>query len=1126
MKKTMRTMQKVVVLVLVFCMVLSLTPITAGATVVIPETAPNPQLPAVAPTSGTYPINNQLSYRESNVTYTGKNDYYLLTQNSVYSGPTVYVIFDGVTGSIVTTPPTTGADGTDWFTINSANVIYTANGKHDGTLFSSKPDSTVFVDNGTYFMTDANIATTGYTAYNLAIVGLSYGDVVLKKQPLLIGNNASSREFHARNTIGNVCLMNLVFDADNIGMMSNTYTGSYSADGGTTWGSGWSGNRGAAFFYVSAGADDVLFRNVEVRNIGAAYDLSIFNRTANYVINMYRDATPGQINIENFTVRNCRGASTDSYRLINVGYNRNVNFKNLEFIQSGGNNRDPIWIENPVTGAPVAAVPNADIRFAGSLEFEGYAGNNRIGIQNTSFGNVTAPDGWRYAVLSVGHTSPTSSFTTNADIFLYKTLDDISVDWGSTDASRYLIFDLYDNAWLVQSSGRAANATVNNQLAGINSVLQKLRAAFNTSGSADQSARGLVTHAYIKLVANDNGEIPSFTVPNFGAGIDVHIKAIAQEGIDEFLFEGREYTPIGDGRIISDNSADDTLVPLAAGAAITNNNSALLRLYNIDFHEKANYTLHETITGLAVDNRLDPSDPDYDIIPDIAAKVTNATADNFVLCRFTVLIQDAALSVDPTLDATITDDDDGKEFTVLVPNGTQKTIAGASLKVSEAYTNAAAGTEHAAPTTGFFPDDLSAFAPDYVPKTVKWSYLQWDASANSGAGDWVTGDDTIATVDEDTGDITAKSAGKIRILGNVLDAYNNGEIPYAGVFYDLNINLTYTVTFAPGTYGAWASTDPGYFTSGLADGATVPAAPTNRPSRNANYVFDKWIYDANNNGVIDNGETTEYSPRDVINGADRQYIATWKSTGGGTQPPDPPIFTDEHWAYIVGYPDGTVRPQGNLTRAEATTVFFRLLTDSVRDQNWKETNQFSDVVSGDWFNNAVSTISYMRIVDGYPNGTFMPNALITRGELATVAARFADQMGTVVTNQRNFTDISDHWAEGYILKAASIGWIKGYEDGTFHPNDPITRAEFATLVNRIMERAPETEEDIITSPPHEWLRLWPDNTNSDAWYYLDIQEATNSHEYTRKAKQVPDLSFYYETWQKLQAPRDWTELEK
>jgi len=243
------------------------------------------------------------------------------------------------------------------------------------------------------------------------------------------------------------------------------------------------------------------------------------------------------------------------------------------------------------------------------------------------------------------------------------------------------------------------------------------------------------------------------------------------------------------------------------------------------------------------------------------------------------------------------------------------------------------------------------------------------------------------------------------------------------------------------------------------------------------------------------------------------------------------LFSEDHYAYIIGYPDGEVKPNNSITRAEVATVFFRMLTDEVRTANWTTSNSFSDVDKEDWYNNAVSVIAKMGIITGYPDGTFKPNQTITRAEVATIAARFARQMGLAATTQKAFNDVVGNWAEEDIAHAASVGWTNGYPDGTFKPGNSLTRAEFMTIVNRMLERAPETEPDIINTeqeahPNEKWLRIWSDNSDVTAWYYLDVQEATNSHDYHRKDKMVPNLIFQYETWEVLLEIRDWAKFEK
>ena len=224
------------------------------------------------------------------------------------------------------------------------------------------------------------------------------------------------------------------------------------------------------------------------------------------------------------------------------------------------------------------------------------------------------------------------------------------------------------------------------------------------------------------------------------------------------------------------------------------------------------------------------------------------------------------------------------------------------------------------------------------------------------------------------------------------------------------------------------------------------------------------------------------------------------------------LNTDDHFAYIIGYPDGTVQPNGQIPRAEVATIFFRLLTDDVRDENLTKTNRYSDVAATAWYNTAVSTLSSMGIITGYPDGTFRPNAAITRAEFAAIAARF-DNDGDKTAAK--FSDIATHWAKDEISIAYNNGWITGYPDGTFGPQRDITRAETMTLVNRVLNRQPETEDDLLPN-----MTVWTDNANPKAWYYLAVQEATNSHYYEFKTNSQ------YEKWTELRETRDWTLLEK
>lgn len=220
---------------------------------------------------------------------------------------------------------------------------------------------------------------------------------------------------------------------------------------------------------------------------------------------------------------------------------------------------------------------------------------------------------------------------------------------------------------------------------------------------------------------------------------------------------------------------------------------------------------------------------------------------------------------------------------------------------------------------------------------------------------------------------------------------------------------------------------------------------------------------------------------------------------------------EDHFAYIVGYPDKTVHPQSSITRAEVATIFFRLLTEETRTSNATKTNKYADVSSDKWYNQAVSTLSAMGIIKGDSRGNFNPNAPITRAEFAAIAARF-DKTEDVAA--ASFGDVAMHWAKPEISVAANNGWINGYTDGTFHPDSKITRAEAMAMINRVLQRLPESKADLL-----DGMIQWSDNADTSKWYYLAVQEATNSHYYELKANQ-------HEKWTKLRENRDWTELEK
>lgn len=273
------------------------------------------------------------------------------------------------------------------------------------------------------------------------------------------------------------------------------------------------------------------------------------------------------------------------------------------------------------------------------------------------------------------------------------------------------------------------------------------------------------------------------------------------------------------------------------------------------------------------------------------------------------------------------------------------------------------------------------------------------------------------------------------------------------------------------------------------------------------------------------GAVSTYTFKEVV--ADHTIHAAFAKNhtpGHPTQPEQPKVEipdedalglnTDDHFAYIIGYPDGTVQPNGQITRAEATTIFFRLLTEESRSANLTKTNGYTDVASDAWYNTAVSTMTKAGIVDGYPDGTFRPDAPITRAEMAKIISLFAK----LDKSESRFSDIAGHWAEAYIRLAAGNGWIAGYPDGTFGPQRNITRAETATMINRVLDRVPSEESHLLSRGV---MQIWPDANPGD-WFYLAMQEATNSHDYERNAK----WAAADEQWTALRETRDWKALEQ
>ncbi|MCL2568540.1 MAG: S-layer homology domain-containing protein [Oscillospiraceae bacterium] len=308
-------------------------------------------------------------------------------------------------------------------------------------------------------------------------------------------------------------------------------------------------------------------------------------------------------------------------------------------------------------------------------------------------------------------------------------------------------------------------------------------------------------------------------------------------------------------------------------------------------------------------------------------------------------------------------------------------------------------------------------------------------------------------------------------------------------------------------YGA----NPFYMQKTAQDGQPVPVPA---PPMRSGFNFQGWYTTP--------ATTTPYNFATPVTGNLNLY-ARWTFAGGGNGgggnggggggTTDLP----SRQAYLIGTEEGLIRPHANITRAEVATIFFRLITDADRAANWSQTNSFPDVELNHWFNNAVSTTTRMGIFQGRPDGTFGPNDPITRAELATAVTRFMDVAGLANTGNNLFSDIQGHWANVYINAAAMNSWVQGPDGlgGAFYPDRPITRAETAAIINRIFQRLPETTADLLPN-----MVTWPDNANTNAWFYLYLQSASNSYTFRMKADGI------HESWVTLVPVRDWAVLER
>lgn len=331
-----------------------------------------------------------------------------------------------------------------------------------------------------------------------------------------------------------------------------------------------------------------------------------------------------------------------------------------------------------------------------------------------------------------------------------------------------------------------------------------------------------------------------------------------------------------------------------------------------------------------------------------------------------------------------------------------------------------------------------------------------------------------------------------KLTGTAIQPYKgvDGKPVYTilSVYYDLDFH---TLTFD--TMGG-SKIAPETVRHGLT--VAKPKDPVN-----GGYIFDGWY--------TDKTYRTPYNFATPLT-QDTTIYAKWfliVLPGVTDKKATPKLNTSDHFAYVQGYPDGTVKPAGNITRAETAAILFRLMDDASRKTYYSTKSGFRDVASGSWYNTYVATLNNAGVITDSSNGYFRPNEAITRAELAAMLAKFSETTGAA----NYFNDVSaKYWAANAIAICAKLGWITGYPDGTFRPDKNVTRAELMAMINRATGRAPKSADAFLPG-----MKTWSDNT-ADKWYYLDVQEATNSHSYTVKGS---------ETWTALTSDPNWSLYE-
>lgn len=487
---------------------------------------------------------------------------------------------------------------------------------------------------------------------------------------------------------------------------------------------------------------------------------------------------------------------------------------------------------------------------------------------------------------------------------------------------------------------------------------------------------------------------------------------------------------------------------------------------------------------------------DADGVASSLLKLTIPDLPNVIVSPSTLTFNTTAGSAGTSRDVTVTNNT-GKTLYLTAAYTTTNNNAPNGLYTFTWANNAASVSSNASTTLTVRSSSVST--PGDYGGTISIHYTEEAPSDDS------TDDDTTPT-ETPNGDATTQSLSLLNLNSSIstLDDSEGGSADTT-ISGSTSINVTFIVNPAGGGGGGGGSSSTTkytltYDTNGGEDMKatrheknTTVNLSKKIPTRDG-YTFVGWFADEALTEPIDSVKMTKNTT----------VYAAWSGGDNPLNPDDPngngggngvpgALNGKDHIAYMNGYEDGTIKPNQNITRAEAATLFFRMLNEDVRTANYSTVSPFTDVNEGDWFNIAVATMAKMGILKGRTADTYAPNEPITRAEFATICARF--DTSNPDTGEVGFTDLTGHWAEADVLRAAALGWVEGYEDGTFRPDAFITRAEVITMMNRLLCRLPETVEDLL-----EGMKTWPDVAETD-WFYLAIQEATNGHTYLYKDKE-------------------------